>query len=72
MFIYDKAVVKADMDELIARDIPYEKLKGKTVLVTDANESYKVQINGLSQDGFLCGLRDGVQTKIICGDVKEV
>ncbi|MBE5748147.1 MAG: biotin--[acetyl-CoA-carboxylase] ligase [Clostridiales bacterium] len=48
------------------------KMLGKTVLVTDVNESYKVQINGLSQDGFLCGLRDGVQTKIICGDVKEV
>jgi len=48
------------------------KMLGKTVLVTDANESYKVQINGLSQDGFLCGSRDGVQTKIICGDVKEV
>ena len=48
------------------------QMMGKTVLVTDANESYKVQINGLSQDGFLCGLRDGVQTKIICGDVKEV
>ena len=48
------------------------QMMGKTVLVSDANESYKVQINGLSQDGFLCGLRDGVQTKIICGDVKEV
>ncbi|MBR2030552.1 MAG: biotin--[Clostridia bacterium] len=48
------------------------QMMGKTVLVTDANESYVVQINGLSQDGFLCGLRDEVQTKIICGDVKEV
>ena len=45
---------------------------GKTVIVTDANESYKVQINGLSQEGFLCGTRNDVQTKIICGDVKEV
>ncbi len=48
------------------------KMLGKTVVVTDANESYKVQINGLSQEGFLCGMRDGVQTKIVCGDVKEV
>lgn len=36
MFLYEKSVVKADMDDLIARDIPYEKLKGKTVLVTGA------------------------------------
>ena len=48
------------------------QMMGKTVVVTDANESYQVQINGLSHEGFLCGLRDGVQTKIICGDVKEV
>ena len=48
------------------------KMMKKTVFVEDANESYLVEINGLSQDGFLCGLRDGVQTKIICGDVKEV
>lgn len=36
MFIYNKAVVKADMDDLINRDIPYEMLKDKTVLVTGA------------------------------------
>ncbi len=36
MFLYNKAVVKADMDDLISRDIPFEMLKGKTVLVTGA------------------------------------
>ena len=36
MFLYDKAVVKSDLNELISRDIPFEKLKGKTVLVTGA------------------------------------
>lgn len=36
MFLYNKAVVKADLDELISRDIPFENLKGKTVLVTGA------------------------------------
>ena len=36
MFLYDKSVVKADMDDLISRDIPFEKIKGKTVLVTGA------------------------------------
>lgn len=36
MFIYEKSVVKADMDDLISRDIPFEMLKGKTVLVTGA------------------------------------
>ena len=45
---------------------------GKKVLVTDINQSYMVEINGLSQDGFLCGIKDGVQTTIVCGDVKEV
>ena len=48
------------------------KMLGKNVLVTNAFESYMVEVNGLSQDGFLCGLKDGVQTKIVCGDVKEV
>ena len=45
---------------------------GKTVFVQNMQESYTVKINGLSPDGFLCGERDGVQTKIVCGDVKEV
>lgn len=37
MFLYDKAVVKEDMQELVERDyIPYDKLNGKTVLVTGA------------------------------------
>ena len=36
MFIYAKDVVKSDLDKLIARDIPFEKLKNKTVLVTGA------------------------------------
>lgn len=36
MFLYDKAVVQADMQDLTSRDIPFDKLKGKTVLVTGA------------------------------------
>ena len=48
------------------------KMFGKTVFVQNMQESYMVKINGLSPDGFLCGERDGVQTKIVCGDVKEV
>ena len=48
------------------------KMLGKTVFVPNMQESYTVKINGLSPDGFLCGERDGVQTKIVCGDVKEV
>lgn len=36
MFIYEKAVVKADMDDVISRNIPFEMLKDKTVLVTGA------------------------------------
>lgn len=48
------------------------KMLGKKVIVTDINQSYTVEINGLSQDGFLCGIKDGVQTTIVCGDVKEV
>ncbi|MGN0453050.1 MAG: NAD-dependent epimerase/dehydratase family protein [Ruminococcus sp.] len=37
MFLYDKSIVKSDMDNLIGRDyIPYEQLRSKTVLVTGA------------------------------------
>ncbi|MBQ9743433.1 MAG: NAD-dependent epimerase/dehydratase family protein [Ruminococcus sp.] len=37
MFLYDKKVVLEDMEELVSRDyVPYEMLKGKTVLVTGA------------------------------------
>lgn len=36
MFLYEKSVVKSDLNDLISRDIPFEKLKGKTVLVTGA------------------------------------
>lgn len=37
MFLYDKAVVREDMEDLASREyIPYEKLQGKTVLVTGA------------------------------------
>lgn len=61
-----------DKDDKTNEFFKASKMLGKTVIVTDANESYKVQINGLSQEGFLCGTRNDVQTKIICGDVKEV
>lgn len=37
MFLYDKAVVREDMEELVSREyIPYEKLRSKTVLITGA------------------------------------
>lgn len=37
MFLYDKPVVREDMNDLISRDyIPFEELRGKTVLVTGA------------------------------------
>lgn len=48
------------------------KMLGKTVLVTDANESYTAKITGISPDGFLYGQKNGIQTKIVCGDIKEV
>ncbi len=37
MFLYDKDVVRQDMEELISRDfVPYEMLRDKTVLITGA------------------------------------
>lgn len=37
MFLYDKEVVRQDMDELVSREyVPYEMLRDKTVLVTGA------------------------------------
>ncbi len=37
MFLYDKAVVKEDMKDIVSREyIPFEMLKGKSVLVTGA------------------------------------
>lgn len=37
MFIYEKEIVRQDIEELVSRDyIPYEKLRDKTVLVTGA------------------------------------
>lgn len=37
MFLYNKSVVREDMNDLVSRDyIPFEDLRGKTVLVTGA------------------------------------
>ncbi|MBQ4569944.1 MAG: NAD-dependent epimerase/dehydratase family protein [Ruminococcus sp.] len=37
MFLYDKDVVRQDMEELVSREfVPFEKLRGKSVLVTGA------------------------------------
>ncbi|MBQ4105737.1 MAG: NAD-dependent epimerase/dehydratase family protein [Clostridia bacterium] len=37
MFLYDKEVVRKDMEEIVSRDyVPYEMLRDKTVLITGA------------------------------------
>lgn len=47
-------------------------MKGKTVRVNDGEREYLCEVADLSPDGFLIGLKDGVMTKIVCGDIKEV
>jgi len=61
-----------DLDDKTKQFFDASQMFGKRALVTNGDEKYYVIINGLSPDGFLCGTRDGVQTKVVCGDVKEV